>query len=97
MKNTSLVSRRLETSTASIDDGSALVLDLSSDNCVPLRLEGSALAIWAELSEPVEFGELCRRMAQRFGAVETSISPDIEKFVTELVSAHLVQVDGKPA
>lgn len=96
MKYSFVVSRCPEASTAPINDSSALILDLSSRDGVPLRFEGSALAIWDALAEPIEFDVLCRRMAELYGTSESEIRPDVEEFISRLITAHLARVDETP-
>ncbi|MDN5668021.1 MAG: PqqD family protein [Renibacterium salmoninarum] len=93
MKSSAIVSRCPETLTAEIDDEAVLVLDLDSEAGTPLRLEGTASVIWQEIVEPLRFGVLCHRMAERYQSTETEIRPDVETFVRELAAANLARID----
>lgn len=93
MKPTLRLSRRREAATARIDENSLLVLNLSSSDCVPVRLDGVAAEIWELLHEELEFTALCERIVGKYEADSERIVSDISHFLDQLLNAGLLRAD----
>lgn len=57
---------------------------LAHDSSEPFSLTGSGRALWELLAEPLEEGELCRRLAGQHGTDVAAIAPDVHDTLAAL-------------
>jgi hypothetical protein len=69
-------------------DGETILMHLEHGNYYGLK--GTARHIWEMIETPLQFGDLCKRLTEKYASTPERIEQDVAKFLSEMSDEEVI-------